>query len=106
VSDSFLIQRLREGEDLTSRMEAADRIEALETENKLLREASQWRPIETAPKDGTKILAAIEGFYCAFLVQWGGDKWTTIDAGMSVKGRKVLTWRPIPSPPPHTGERR
>ena len=41
-----------------------------------------WQPIETAPKDGTKILACVSGFL-PLAVKWEGGQWRSMiaDAG-------------------------
>lgn len=57
-----------------------------------------WQPIETAPKDGTMILAGRN--QAIDLVRWGeewnGMNW--LDAGGHVIGRPTH-WMPLPAPP-------
>ena len=75
---------------------------------------SAWRPIETAPKDGTRVLIchghAPRNIYVAWWLdeaQFGDDKtgpgWQIFDCGMDV-WYAVATddpthWMPLPDPP-------
>lgn len=55
-----------------------------------------WRPIETAPKDGTDVLVCCQGWVCAHPARWNGKRWTHRwnDAEL------VPThWRPMPELP-------
>lgn len=57
----------------------------------------QWQPIETAPKDGTKIIVSNGRF--AKTAYWGGKRppcWKC-DAGYSLG--EQINWMPIPAPP-------
>jgi hypothetical protein len=67
-----------------------------------LEAASQWQPIETAPKDGTWILA--------FDPEWGHQivKWNFWFAPPDERGafqtedtydRNIIAWMPLPTPP-------
>ena len=68
--------------------------------------ASQWQPIETAPKDGTHILALPVLLDVACVVSWKGD-------GIAGFWRLPMTdkvspyhpryWQPLPSPPTQEG---
>lgn len=60
-----------------------------------------WRPIATAPKDGTKILVTEIGFgrdatNCAF---WRDDagEWWSVPSGRVY--RNLTHWMPLPNPP-------
>jgi hypothetical protein len=65
-----------------------------------------WRPIETAPKDGTSILACdarvddwflVVAWDCeANIYPWG---WRTQD-GLSYHDQSLTHWQPLPPPPP------
>ncbi len=72
----------------------------------------QWLPIETAPKDGTCVLACavIDGIVMARTSRWVttsigkynpmGGYWTCPNMG-SVIG-EFTHWQPLPTPPPST----
>jgi hypothetical protein len=72
------------------------------------REAGQWRPIETAPKDGTEILLAhatwvdtgywavningdgCDGWTCEWVASWGYEEYALVSPSH---------WMPLPEPP-------
>ena len=57
----------------------------------------EWKPIETAPKDGTPILACDEGSY-PYIVEWfeyGSGVWI----GADKMYWSPDYWMPLPSPP-------
>lgn len=69
---------------------------------------SQWKPIETAPKDGTSILGYFPGrggyvarqdmipiHWCG----WGGGMWQNSTSGHNLMSNKVTHWMPLPDPP-------
>lgn len=63
----------------------------------------EWQPIETAPKDGTAILAArwnkLAGGWEYSVVKWTGDTWAVIptrDFRLSFLGTH---WTSLPAPP-------
>lgn len=59
---------------------------------------TDWQPIETAPKDGTFVLAAEESGYI-HIVQWYGKQgfWRT-DCYSSIEWQPIH-WQPLPNPP-------
>lgn len=63
-----------------------------------------WQPIETAPKDGTEILACTEGFPESHrIVHWYSDAgcWWDHDGLFDYPDDPWLThWMPLPEPPP------
>jgi hypothetical protein len=59
-----------------------------------------WQPIETAPKDGTKILALEGGWQYAVLAWWG--RWDD-GSGDMVQDYDPTLWIPIPPVPPSPG---
>lgn len=67
----------------------------------------RWQPIETAPKDGTKIIAT--GQYGVRVVWWGAGafnrKINAYDRDWTdcvTYGFKLTHWRPLPAPPTAT----
>ena len=70
-------------------------------ENKKLREALEWRPIETAPKNGTTILLS-NGTWINFgrwhrhLYGRGSPGWVINDCGTV---ERITHWMPLPHPP-------
>ena len=99
--------------DLRTRLEAAEAevarlaMFALETERRSTETAGAdegWQPIETAPKDGTHILA-----YCDRMKEVGEVMWSTsfgrwgatwVIAGFNQPWASRPThWRPLPAPP-------
>lgn len=71
-----------------------------------------WQPIETAPKDGSRILvygeetmlAVVWGPYYDFKPVQGSEKmgWTIWDADVGGEAIHPTHWQPLP-PPPNTG---
>ena len=63
--------------------------------------ATQWRPIETAPKNGDDILVAMWG-NTALVVSWDNENpeypWITLD-GPSYAKEAPTHWMPIPTLP-------
>ena len=81
--------------------EAADEIERLQA-------LTKWQPIETAPKDGTEILAYNR--YGRMIVAWDDhDKWWVVraegedvygvDGWLIINVERIDGWKPLPEPP-------
>mgnify|MGYP007022326067 CR=1 FL=1 len=59
-----------------------------------------WKPIETAPKGRTVILAAHEFWRGAGLIHWLDGSWCHYVDGTKVAYPQRLThWMPLPPPP-------
>ena len=59
----------------------------------------QWQPIETAPKDGRKLLVYSKGLGIDWLVlYWLDGMWREPANGMGLK-REPDYWMPLPPPP-------
>jgi hypothetical protein len=67
-----------------------------------------WRPIETAPRDGTAILAwfgqrtgyasrqdVVPVSWCG----WGGGVWQNATSGHNMPNMEPTHWMPLPPPP-------
>jgi hypothetical protein len=63
---------------------------------------SQWQPIDTAPKDGTKILI-YDGVWIT-VSRWLNDDWVVSwnNENLCQGGDFVLHWMPLPAPPQET----
>ena len=71
---------------------------------------SEWKPIETAPKDGTPVLAGRGGTYpwgIPHILAWldgpkvkAGAGWYRVDgAHWNTRTLRPTHWMPLPSPP-------
>jgi hypothetical protein len=65
---------------------------------------SEWRDIETAPRDGTNIIVYRPNFDGNYIPQVGTDYWMTRGVleptwGRSRKDCQPTHWQPFPSPP-------
>jgi hypothetical protein len=58
-----------------------------------------WQPIETAPRDGTRVLLARAGIEAQHTAFWSEGVWR---CGNQQYFNKPTHWRPLP-PPPQTG---
>lgn len=120
MSDSDIVGRLRHwpngtsiplscADEIAARQlmsAAADEITSLRTELAALRESVEWREIETAPKDGTRVILATisDGD-----VDSSSGYWTDHNGGGWVR---FMPWQPthwlplppIPDTPKETGE--
>lgn len=71
---------------------------------------NMWQSIDTAPKDGTYVLACIDGFYftqsAAYapnVVYWDGKSWTNCDMECgSISAYEPTHWMPLPTSPSGT----
>ncbi len=74
--------------------------------------ASEWQPIETAPKDGREILCwpairrEVDGVIPSAVGAWlntkGGHCWVDMSVGHHNGFWKPTHWRPLPDPPSET----
>lgn len=81
----------------------------LKSELESLKAAQGWNPIETAPKDGSNILATwIDTWADAPHIEsvtWSGDHWFyTYDGDSPQKGNEPTHWMPLPIPPVERSE--
>jgi hypothetical protein len=64
-----------------------------------------WKPIETAPKDGTEVLVYGHEHYT--IAQWSGSEWRDIGdigwAGMDGTDNQPTHWMHLPKAPPAEG---
>lgn len=60
---------------------------------KQLEEKSKWQPIETAPKDGTRILINCGFYHTCFIAFFNYNKWESDDSNRNIK---PTHWLPIP----------
>jgi hypothetical protein len=63
---------------------------------------THWQPIETAPKDGTRVLLYIDEDEGPCIGKWDIDFWQKpnwcMEAGDYWSG--ATHWQPLPAPPP------
>lgn len=60
---------------------------------------SEWRPIETAPKDGTPVIICTSGGK-VFRARWfGGAVWSVDGYSVGFETSDVTHWMPLPQPP-------
>ena len=63
----------------------------------------EWQPIETAPRDGTRvILAALDEFYVRVAEGYFDDEWFWSTDSYRELGREGISpthWMPLPEPP-------
>ena len=66
-------------------------------------EVSEWQPIETAPKDGRRIIAATPSYTEPLILYWmknnGLAAWWDWDLDSYTD---VTHWQPLPDPPVNT----
>lgn len=92
---------------------AADEITSLRTELAAMRERVEWQPIETAPRDGTRVL--VRNDRGVFAASWFTedecedahfDGWFIDDGKFNlrtIRGNAVTHWLPIPTDTKETG---
>jgi len=74
--------------------------------------SAMWKPIETAPKDGTRVLIEDRGIYIAywsercafeqFKTMPGWQIFDCEDGWYSVAAEAPTHWMPLPAPPAHS----
>lgn len=66
-------------------------------------DAAAWRPIETAPRDGTLILATVKHIGCDAVSFWGAG-WRETTNGLMLRDEPTH-WQPLPAPPEGEGQK-
>lgn len=71
---------------------------------------TQWQPIETAPKDGTRVLLFVPpygpstGHYEPARVNWGPNASLWVSHSILNKEAAPTHWMPLPTPPQEDGD--
>ena len=64
---------------------------------------SEWLPIDTAPKDGDKVLlfSTVSDAEYIDIAYWDGRNWIVVGSGTKADGigGKSTHWMPLPQPP-------
>ncbi len=60
---------------------------------------SAWQPIETAPRDGAKILVWIFERHDIVRWDWQLECWVTPDELLEIGSKAPTHWMPLPEPP-------
>jgi hypothetical protein len=63
---------------------------------------SEWKTIDSAPKDGTYILLVDQGNY--LLARWRRNAWWSqlTNSGRAIVWHEATHWMPLPPPPSTT----
>jgi len=61
----------------------------------------EWLPIESAPKDGTRVLVDWSDAHYPYICYFGGGEWKTDSGGRF--GIQPAKWRPLPTAPAMKG---
>ncbi len=81
----------------------AETISAQAAEIKALREALEWQPIETAPKDGTPVLLLCDWEPIILVGIWDREKhfwkYQFDDGAVEDAFSPIIHWRPLPAAP-------
>ena len=78
---------------------AHEEITRLRAEVERLRAEAEWQPIETAPKDGTRILVASKMGGVYLVSWWKGKRTARWDNGARPLYSTPTHWHPLPAPP-------
>lgn len=79
----------------------AEQISRLTEENESLRKASEWQPIETAPKNDTTFILGWDSYVAMgtgahFVMNFAGGQWRAYPSWIKAQPSH---WRPLPEPP-------
>jgi len=101
-------------------MELAEKYKALQSREKAMREALEWQPIETAPKDGSEVLGVYkpESYSADYsIIRWNERRKTWVamaDGSDSIQSQGdtwtyyhepyITHWMPLPKPPALAGK--
>lgn len=83
--------------------ELAAQLQELTAERDALKKADEWQPIETAPKDGTQILAFCDPLIGQMVLFWDTPYWRE-KANMLGLKNEPTHWKPLHNPPAKEGE--
>ena len=104
VNYSDYLELQNQPDALTAYLYAAelskDDIKTLKAEVERLRKATEWQPIETAPKDGKTIIIIVEYGY-VYTGIFDNDGYCQDLAGA---GLDPTHWMPLPQPPKQEGK--
>ena len=86
-----------------ARNEFRDMLELIFAGQEIVGSMNEWQPIETAPKDGTRILAffPIINSYKILTVEFIRHRWyiCPYDSEFKMMGGDPTHWMPLPNPP-------